>query len=171
MLNKICRAHQVKRLARGFAALNESTVNASNVSPSDVHESSVRGVGALLADLSKNEQNCSNADAICDEVEEFFRKRFRKVSFEDAAAVMSQLHHNKIEALDDKFWVWETLEEATRPEVERLSKDEIENFFHSWRVQQKGSEELFDLTLGMMFTHFAPSPFASQPKNEGHGHH
>ena len=170
MLNKFCKTHQIKTLARGFAALNESSVNAASVRPSDVHESSVRGVGALLADLNKNEQNVSNANELCDEVEEFFRKRFRKVSFEDAASIVSKLNQNKIEALDDKFWVWETLEEATRPEIEKLSKDQITNFLQGWVVQQKGSAELLDLTTHRMFSHFAISPFSDFPK-EHHGHH
>ena len=88
MFNKLCRVNQVQRLTRGFAALNESSVNASSISPKDVHDSSVRGVGALLADLSQNESNVSNANEIGDEVEEFFRKKFRKVSFEDASYIM-----------------------------------------------------------------------------------
>ena len=32
---------------------------------------------------------------------------------------------NKINGLDEKFWVWETLEEATRPHVSTLAGDEV----------------------------------------------
>ena len=49
---------------------------------------------------------------------------------------------NKIQGLDDKFWVWETLEEASRPQVDELSKDEIVSFFRAWNAQGKGSEDL-----------------------------
>ena len=57
-----------------------------------------------------------------------WRQNFRKVSFDDARDVVNNLgkdlSHNLIEGLDDKFWVWETLEEATRPHLDRLEKDE-----------------------------------------------
>ena len=52
---------------------------------------------------------------------------------------------NKIEGLDDKFWVWETLEEATRPHVDQLSLDELFQFSSTWALNMKGSEDLHDL--------------------------
>ena len=66
-----------------------------------------------------------NEGALCEEIDEYFRLKFRKVSFEDAKSIMTGLGFdpnapsaekiNKVQGLDDKFWVWETLEEATRP--------------------------------------------------------
>ena len=56
------------------------------------------------------------------EVEEYFRKNFRKVDFEDAKDIVIHLGKAKapVRGLEDKFWVWETLEEATRPHVSKL---------------------------------------------------
>ena len=80
--------------------------------------------------------NSANEGAICDEIDEYFRKKFRKVSFEDAKTIISGMGFDpdhkaaelpsKIPGLDNKFWVWETLEEATRPHVDELSKEEIQ---------------------------------------------
>ena len=81
----------------------------------------VREVGDVLADLSVSD---SSATDVADEIEEFFRVNFRKISFEDAVYVSNKLGHHdnskKIDTLDDKFWVWETLEEATRPHVDTM---------------------------------------------------
>tara|TARA_B110001450_G_scaffold204662_1_gene194373 strand:+ start:320 stop:511 length:192 start_codon:yes stop_codon:yes gene_type:complete len=53
-----------------------------------------------------------------------------------------ELQASKIQGLDNKFWVWETLEEASRPQVDELSKDESVAFFRGWNNQNKGSEDL-----------------------------
>ena len=42
--------------------------------------------------------------------------------------------------------MWETLEEATRPEVGKLSDDEILPFILGWGLNFKGSDDLNDLT-------------------------
>ena len=154
-------------MRRSFAAINESSVNLSSVSPSDVHESTPRAVGALMAAMGKA-PGSQNEEALAQEIDEYFRKKFRKVSFEDAKAIMSGLGFNagqscdidKIPSLDDKFWVWETLEEATRPHVDEISKDEIHRFFTAWALQMKGSEELNDLMQEQIYRHFAEGPIA-----------
>ena len=33
-----------------------------------------------------------------------------------------ETHANKVQGLDDKFWVWETLEEAVRPRIDELTQ-------------------------------------------------
>ena len=38
----------------------------------------------------------------------------------------------RIDGLDDKFWVWETLEEATRGSVSSITKDELFAFYSGW---------------------------------------
>ena len=72
---------------------------------------------------------------MCQEIDEFWRQNFRKVSFEDAKHVITGLGKSKeinlIEGLDDKFWVWETLEEATRPHIDTLDKDESKEFLYA----------------------------------------
>ena len=105
-----------------------------------------------MAAMTKTPGSQSEA-SLCDEIDEFFRLKFRKLSFEDAKHIMLGLGAKlsdaekpaKVEGLDDKFWVWETLEEATRPQLDTLSKDEIETFYIAWSLQMKGSEEMNDL--------------------------
>ena len=69
------------------------------------------------------------------------------MSFEDAKQIVFDLADNKakVGGLDDKFWVWETLEEATRPHVDEIAKEEIEKFHRGWALNFKGSEDLHDV--------------------------
>ena len=128
-------------MARSFAALNESSINLSSVAPADVHDSNPRAVGALMAAMAQA-PGSQHEGAICEEIDEYFRKRFRKVSFDDAKTIIQGLGFgagetsdlSKVHGLDDKFWVWETLEEATRPQVDELSKDEIHRFLTGWAL-------------------------------------
>ena len=57
---------------------------------------------------------------------EFFRKNFRKLSSDQALDVINSLAKVSEEpaaCLDSKFWVWETLEEALRGDIETLSDE------------------------------------------------
>lgn len=47
--------------------------------------------------------------------------------------------------LDDKFWVWETLEEATRSEVEELSEQDLIALMKAFGANYKGSDDLWHL--------------------------
>ncbi len=86
----------------------------SNISP--------REVGDLLASIAEDEHHTKGLSEISNQIEEYFRVNFRKLSFFDAKYIVTQLaksdNSQKIQALDDKFWIWETLEEATRPNVD-----------------------------------------------------
>ena len=125
-------AFLISTMRRSFAALNENSINLASTSPSDVHESNPRAIGALMAAMARSPKSANEA-AICAEIDEYFRLKFRKVSFEDAKTIMTGMGFepgtadapSKIPGLDDKFWVWETLEEATRPQVDEISKEEI----------------------------------------------
>ena len=44
-----------------------------------------------------------------------------------------------IASLDDKFWVWESLEEAIRPEIDSLGKDDLKNVASVFCINFKGS--------------------------------
>jgi hypothetical protein len=88
---------------------------------------------------------------ISNQLEEYFRKSFRKLSFFDAKYIITQLakgdNSQKIQALDDKFWIWETLEEATRPNVDLISKDELIHFYGGFLLNCKGSEDFHDVMM------------------------
>ena len=47
--------------------------------------------------------------------------------------------------MDDKFWVWETLEEAVRAEVDNLSAEDFEKLHIVFCVNLKGSQDLLDV--------------------------
>ena len=89
----------------------------------------MKAVGAVVKAI---QVDGADRPALCDEVDEYFRKNFRKIEFEDAKKIVLSLGFDyedenkhigtdKIQGLDDKFWVWETLEEATRPHIEEMS--------------------------------------------------
>ena len=82
MLNKMANV-------RGFAALNENSINLASVNPSDVHESTPKAVGALMLAMAKSPD--AEDKAVCDEIEEYFRLKFRKLSFADATEIMVNL--------------------------------------------------------------------------------
>ena len=117
-----------------------------------------------MAAMINNESQ--DRSQLCDEIDEYFRKNFRKISYEDARDIIKGIgyhestpnNNSKIQGLDDKFWVWETLEEATRPHVDELGADELMQFMTAWSLNMKGSEELNDLMHERMSIHFAEAP-------------
>ena len=86
---------------RNFAALSESNVNLASVNPSDIKESTPKGVGALMAAMSRAKEPISNEAAICDEIDEYFRKKFRKISFDDGKAIINGMGFNIGEEVGD----------------------------------------------------------------------
>ena len=52
----------------------------------------------------------------------YFRKNFRKMSFLDAFTLMQKVEH--IQSLNEEFWVWETIEEAIRPELKTIIEEQ-----------------------------------------------
>ena len=110
-------------------------------SPSEIKDLSVQEVGDILGAMSVKEP--SNASELSNEIEEFFRLKFRKISLEDATDVTSKMvesSETKIQALDNKFWVWETLEECIRPSLDELDEDELIRAYSAFALNMKGSE-------------------------------
>ena len=54
---------------------------------------------------------------------------------------------NKLTVLDDKFWLWETLDEAVRPIVSDLPEDQVLKLVKAYAANYKGSEDLWDYLL------------------------
>ena len=183
MLAKFVKQRGMLAQVRAFGAAHHHGVNLDTFNPKDIHSSSLKTVGSIMKALQNDH---GNRQALCDEIDEFFRKNFRKVQFEDAKNVMidlgfkvgdeHQAHDcNKIDGLDDKFWVWETLEEATRPNVDSLNAEDLLKFHTAWAVQMKGSEELHDLMHERIAFYYADGfpfqPKAVEPLPHDHGHH
>ena len=86
-----------------------------------------------------------------DSVNEYFRKNFRKLSTEQAMDLTQGLydHHMKskqpVACLDDKFWVWETIEEALRAEVDNLSAEDFDKLHLVFCLNLKGSVDFLDV--------------------------
>ena len=51
----------------------------------------------------------------------------------------------KIQALDDKFWIWETLEEATRPHIDDMDVEPLYKMYMGFVLNLQGSEEFHDI--------------------------
>ena len=66
--------------------------------------------------------------------------------------------------LDDKFWVWETLDEALRPIVEDLNEDQVLKVSKALAANYKGSEDLWDYLIKKV--HFyAATPYWEKNSN------
>ena len=71
--------------------------NLQTSSPSEIKDLSVKEVGDILGAMAVKEP--SNASELSNEIEEFFRLKFRKISLEDAKDVSSKMvesSHTKI---------------------------------------------------------------------------
>ena len=51
----------------------------------------------------------------------------------------------KVSVLDDKFWVWETLDEAIRPVISDLSEEEVIQLSKAAAANYKGSDDFWAL--------------------------
>ena len=93
MLSKIMRNKQAFRMLtlnkRNFAALNANSINIQSMNPADIHDSDARTVGAVMRQLAinKDEQRAE----VCNEVEEYFRRRFRQITFDEARDILMNI--------------------------------------------------------------------------------
>lgn len=84
--------------------------------------------------------------------------RFRKLSGREAVQIVVPLGEDttkKLSGLDDKFWVWETLDEALRPVLPDLSEEEIVSISKAFAANYKGSECLWDGLMQKVHFHGA----------------
>ena len=113
-------------MRRSFAVHNHFDL--MTLKPSDIEGSEPANMGALLAAMAREDQSkLQDKSELFDEIDEYFRLKFRKLSFKDGKEIVkalgvkgpdeNQVIPNRIDGLDDKFWVWETLEEATRGSI------------------------------------------------------
>jgi hypothetical protein len=65
---------------------------------------------------------------------------------------------HKLSMLDDKFWVWETLDEALRPIIADISEGEVVGVARAFGANHKGSEDLWDFLMQKVHFHGA-KPF------------
>ena len=79
-------------------------------------------------------------------IDEYFRKNFRKLSVRQALDVLEPLGEEDLEGSNlDGFWIWESLDEAIRGDVDSLTDEEFDKVFNAFSVHLKGSNELMDM--------------------------
>ena len=114
-------------------------------------------MGKVVKEVSE-----SGSEEHADAINEYFRKNFRKLTLRQALDVLeplSELEQGSAN-LDGQFWVWESLDEAVRPNVEELTDEEFEKTLKAWGLFSKGSNELLDRYETRMYrTLSADGPF------------
>ena len=146
-------------MGRGFSTL-------ASVNPSDIAGMNAKAVGDVLGNLAKDESTLDGAKAedLSQSIDEFFRKSFRKLSVEDAkhcVAMLGAAEAKKIQSLDDKFWIWETVEEAIRPHADTFDMEDLMAVTMGFGVNMKGSEDLLDVLHTRTLCLGITSPFQS----------
>ena len=149
-----------------YFALNKQLLQIANQNPgqndwdkffssfpaSDVAGSDVESITQILRSLSfASESEVANQPReLYTAIDEYFRQNFRKLSGQQALQIISALGedpHQKLPMLDDKFWVWETLDEALRPIVEDLNEEQVLKVSKALAANYKGSEDLWDFLI------------------------
>ena len=124
-----------------------STVKASDVAGSDIDS-----ITQLLRSLSyAGESDAAHQQKdLYNAIDEYFRLNFRKLTGQQSLQILLALAedpHQKLSMLDDKFWVWETIDEALRPIVEDLSDEQVLKVSKALAANYKGSEDLWDYLI------------------------
>lgn len=81
-------------------------------------------------------------------VESWMRQNFRKMSTRQAMDVIEHLGRDTTEkaaCFDESFWLWETLEEAVRGDIDSLTTDEFCTLTKAFGANYKGSRDLYDM--------------------------
>ena len=105
---------------------------------SNVRNLSVNEVSKSIENLAANEGDSESLET----VNEYFRHKFRKLDFDDAWALLKKV--SDVQALEDSFWVWETLEEAIRPQIPELPLEKAYELEELFGKMLKGSSYLID---------------------------
>ena len=150
--------------ARFFGALSQSHLDSAlldpahanwktffgGVNPSDVADSDPKTVSKLLVAINHANQNeeSHKQEKLYQAIDEYFRKRFRKITSQEALDIVipqgEQGLEGKLTGLDDKFWVWETLDESIRPVISELNEHDLMCVSRTFAANYKGSEDLWD---------------------------
>jgi hypothetical protein len=135
------------------------------VKASDVAGSDTQSISALLQVLSHTGEHNEIAEQqteLYHAIDEYFRGKFRKLSGKDAVQIVSafgERPEQRLLVLDQKFWIWETLDEALRPVISDLPKEDILTLSGAFAQNFKGSEDLWHELERRIYLHGRPSPF------------
>lgn len=136
-----------------------------SVKPTDIAGTDAASIGQLFKVLSHTGEHNDLAEKQTElyaAIDEYFKLKFRKMSAKEALAITLPLGQqdsaHKLSVLDDKFWVWETLDEALRPVIDDISEDEVLQLCSAFAANFKGSECLWDNLIKRVHFHGA-TPF------------
>jgi len=156
-------ASHLQKAARDPAHLNWSQffagARASDVAGSDVQ--SVANLLKVLSHLDAESKEARENEALFKAVDEYFRLKFRKMQPKEALDIMLPLGEDtehKLAVMDDKFWLWETVDEALRPVISDLPEEQIISLMKAFGANYKGSEDLWDYLMQKVHYHGA-QPF------------
>jgi hypothetical protein len=134
-------------------------VKASDVAGSDVQ--SMAHLLKVLSHLDAGSKEAHDNQALFKAVDEYFRLKFRRLQSKEALDLMIPLGddtENKLSVMDDKFWFWETVDEALRPVISDLSEEQIVSLMKAFGANYKGSDDLWDFLMQKVHFHGA-KPF------------
>ena len=127
-------------MARCFSAVNLATIKRDDV----LSNSDSKWLASYVQAVVKSgDQSGSHSDAL----DEYFRRNFRKLSSAQAIDVVNSLAENCTEpaaCLDNRFWVWESLEQALHIEVTSLPEEDFQNTLKVFAMNYKGSQDFID---------------------------
>ena len=121
MLSRVLLKHKLLTCASS----RYMTIQAKNMRLGDA----IRVIGTL------GEKDHSPRDV--EAVNEYFRLNFRKIQFDEACTLLSEVAD--VYDLEDQFWVWETIEEAIRPEIFSCSDEQFDKIKTDFQKMYKGS--------------------------------
>ena len=108
----------------------------------------IKWVAKVLKSHTIAEENDKNYDHVVKAaaINEFFRKQFRKLTLEQTLEFIKEFSSIRdiSPSLDTKFWIWESIEESIRGEVDNLSVADFDLAYQAFLYNFKGSRELHD---------------------------
>ena len=129
----------------------------TTIKPEDVLSANLRTMKQLLKLLSYQKPEVpvtEESKKVYEAIDRYFKVNFRKMTSEEALDVLLPLgddNDRKLHMLDDKFWVWETLEEAVRPAVKTLPEEDTIRLIQAFGANFKGSEDLWDFMFQRVY--------------------
>ena len=124
---------------RAFAV---SVGDLGSIKREDVLASDSKWIGSYVSAVAES-GDASGSHG--ENIDEYFRKNFRKMSLSQANDVIGEVAKlSGPAACLDRFWIWETLEEAVRGEVDSMSEEEFINTVKAFAANYKGTQDLTD---------------------------
>ena len=142
MFSAMKRSQQVIPFRRCFSTMSVSDL--AGVKSNDVISSG--DTKWVASYMQAAVQSGDSTGAHGENLNEYFRKNFRKLSSTQAMDFINSLDKvTEPAACLDKFWIWESLEEAIRGEMDTINEDDFKTTKKVFCGQYKGSSDMIDM--------------------------